>query len=147
MVNRFQKIKKKQLQATALQSIIKRNIKKIEIEKYESLSFNQKDVNIELNRYASNLDMDIEAFKNVIGKNGIKFSKIIDQVKTELLWNSLIFQLYKNQLVINNNEIEEQLKLIQEKKYTEEYLLSEIIIRSPSSENLESETRRIKKKN
>ena len=61
----FSEDKKKQLQVTALQSIIKRKIKKIEIEKYESLSFNQKDVKIELNKYANNLNMDIETFKNV----------------------------------------------------------------------------------
>ena len=35
---------KEQLQSGAIQSIIKRNIKKIEIEKYNSLTFNQPDV-------------------------------------------------------------------------------------------------------
>ena len=39
---------KEQLQSGAIQSIIRRNIKKIEIEKYNSLTFNQPDVEKEL---------------------------------------------------------------------------------------------------
>ena len=92
---------KEQLQSGAIQSVIKRNIKKIEIEKHNFLSFDQLDVNRELKRLSSSVLMDVDTFENTFVANGIPFSYVVDQVKTEILWNSLIFQLYKDRLVIN----------------------------------------------
>jgi len=137
---------KEQLQSGAIQSIIKRNIKKIEIEKYNSLTFNQPDVDKELKKLAGNLYMDLDTFENTFIANGIPFSNVIDQIQTELLWNSLIFELYKNRLVISLNEISEQLKAIQNKKEIEEYLISEIIIKPVPKDKLESTIKEIKNK-
>ena len=137
---------KEQLQSGAIQSIIKRNIKKIEIEKYNSLTFNQPDVDKELKKLAGNLYMDLDTFENTFIANGIPFSNVIDQIQIELLWNSLIFELYKDRLVISLDEIDEQLKSIHNKKEIEEYLISEIIIKPVSKDKLESTIKEIKNK-
>ena len=137
---------KEQLQSGAIQSIIKRNIKKIEIEKYNSLTFNQPDVDKELKKLAGNLYMDLDTFENTFIANGIPFSNVIDQIQIELLWNSLIFELYKDRLVISLDEIGEQLKSIQNKKEIEEYLISEIIIKQVPKDKLESTIKEIKNK-
>ena len=137
---------KEQLQSGAIQSIIKRNIKKIEIEKYNSLTFNQPDVDKELKKLAGNLYMDLDTFENTFIANGIPFSNVIDQIQIELLWNSLIFELYKDRLVISLDEISEQLKSIQNKKEIEEYLISEIIIKQVPKDKLESTIKEIKNK-
>ena len=137
---------KEQLQSGAIQSIIKRNIKKIEIEKYDSLTFNQPDVDKELKKLAGNLYMDLDTFENTFIANGIPFSNVIDQIQIELLWNSLIFELYKDRLVISLDEISEQLKSIQNKKEIEEYLISEIIIKPVPKDKLESTIKEIKNK-
>ena len=137
---------KEQLQSRAIQLIIKRNIKKIEIEKYNSLTFNQPDVDIGLKKLAGNLFMDLDTFENTFIANGIPFSNVIDQIQIELLWNSLIFELYKDRLVISIDEISEQLKSIQNKKEIEEYLISEIIIKPVPKDKLESTIKEIKNK-
>ncbi len=137
---------KEQLQSGAIQSIIKRNIKKIEIEKYNSLTFNQPDVDKGLKKLAGNLFMDLDTFENTFIANGIPFSNVIDQIQIELLWNSLIFELYKDRLVISLDEISEQLKSIQNKKEIEEYLISEIIIKPVPKDKLESTIKEIKNK-
>jgi len=137
---------KEQLQSRAIQLIIKRNIKKIEIEKYNSLTFNQPDVDKELKKLAGNLYMDLDTFENTFIANGIPFSNVIDQIQIELLWNSLIFELYKDRLVISLDEISEQLKSIQNKKEIEEYLISEIIIKPVPKDKLESTIKEIKNK-
>ena len=137
---------KEQLQSRAIQSIIKRNIKKIEIEKYNSLTFNQPDVDKGLKKLAGNLFMDLDTFENTFVANGIPFSNVIDQIQIELLWNSLIFELYKDRLVISLDEISEQLELIQNKKEIEEYLISEIIIKPVPKDKLESTIKEIKNK-
>ena len=74
--------------------------------------------------------MDLETLKNIFESNALDFSLIENQVKTELFWNSLIFALYKNRLSkLILDEIEEQLKLIENKEQLNEYLISEILIK------------------
>ena len=138
--------KAKQLESAAIKSTIKRNIKQIEIEKYDSLQFNQADLDIELNKLASNINMNLYTFKKILITNEIDFSNISNQIQTELLWNSLIFELYKDRLIISLDEIDEQLKSIQNKKEIEEYLISEIIIKPVPKDKLESTIKEIKNK-
>lgn len=135
-----------QIESAAIQSTIKRNIKQIEIEKYNYLKFNHADLNNELNQLASNINVNLDTLKNTFIANGINFSDVNNQIRTELLWNSLIFNLYKDRLSININEIDEQLKLIQNKKEMEEYLISEIIIKPVSKNKLQSKIKEIKNK-
>ena len=135
-----------QLELAAIQSTIKKTIKQIEIDKYNSLEFNQDDLNKELKQMASNIDMNLDTMRNTLIANGIDFAKLTNHIRIELLWNSLIFQLYKDRLNININEIDEQLKLIQNKKEMEEYLVSEIIIKPVSKDELQSKIKEIKNK-
>ena len=115
-----------QLENVAINSTIKRIVKQIEVEKYDNLRFNENDLYIELDQMAKNANLELDTLKNIFIANDIDFSNIKEQIRTELKWNSLIFQLYKDRLSVNVNEINEQLKLIQNKKEIEEYLISEI---------------------
>ena len=92
---------------------------------------------------ANRLNFDLDTLKNICASNELDFSLIENQIITELLWNSLIFQLYKDRLSINVDEIEEQLKLIQNKKELNEYLISEIIIKPVEKNNPESEIKEL----
>tara|TARA_Y100000590_G_C15723023_1_gene1014159 strand:+ start:953 stop:1888 length:936 start_codon:yes stop_codon:yes gene_type:complete len=132
-----------QLEAAAINVSIKRAIKKIEIEKYE-LSYSRSDLEKELDQLAKNVNMDLDTLKSTFVANNIEFSNLTDQVRVELLWNSLIFKLYKNRLLINPNEIEEQLKLVQENKEIEEYLISEMIIQPVEAGQIDNEIQKIK---
>ena len=134
---------KDQLDQAAIQSVIKRTIKKIEIEKYDSLRFNPKDVDRELEQLASNLNIDLDTLEQTLIANRINLSVINDQISTDLLWNSLIFLLYKDRLSINLNEIEDQLQMLDQNKEINEYLISEIIIKPISKENLEVKLKEI----
>ena len=49
----------------AVKSIIKRNIKEIEIDKNDFLQFSESDLNFHLNRLANNANMDLATFKNI----------------------------------------------------------------------------------
>jgi len=142
----FSEDQRKRLETTAIKTAIKRAIKKIEVEKYESLEINQADLNKELNKLAAGSNMDLDTLKSVFIANGIDFSNVVDQVRLELLWNGLMFELYKNRLSINIDEIDEQLKSIELEKQIKEYLLSEIIIKSVSKEKVESKIEEVKNK-
>ena len=135
--------KREELQKMAVKSTIERTIKEIEIKKNNFLEFNQKDLNIELERLASRINMNVETLRTVCESNELDFSMIKNQIKTELLWNSLIFLLYKNRLQVNNKEIEERLKIIQNKEEVREYLISEILLNFSDKDNLEEETKKL----
>ena len=134
---------KDQLDQSAIQSIIKRTIKKIEIEKYDSLRFNPKDVDDELEQLASNLNIDLGTLEQTLIANRINLSVINDQISTDLLWNSLIFLLYKDRLSINLDEIVDELQMLDQNKEINEYLISEIIIKPILKENLEVKLKEI----
>ena len=138
--------KREQLHEVAVKSVVKRNIKLIEIERYNFQRYNEEDFQKELLRLASNLYIDVETLKNICASNDLDFSIIEDQIKVELHWNTLIFELYKDSLQINPEQIEERLKLFQEKKKVQEYLISEIVIDKVPESEIELKMDEIKNK-
>ena len=138
--------KRDRLHELAVKSIIKRTVKKKELERNNFFKLNDQDLEKELTNLASNLYLDLDTLKNICQSNELDFSIIEDQVKTELYWNSLIFKIYKHNLKINQTEIEDQLKTIHNKKELEEYLISEIVIEKVTSDKLDSEIEKLKNK-
>ena len=136
--------KRDKLHKLAVQSTVKRTIKNIELERNNFYQINEDDVEKELTRLASNIFIDLDTLRNICETNNLDFSKIEDQVKVELYWNSLIFEIYKHNLNINQTEIEDKLKLAQNKKKIEEYLISEIVISQEKSDTLDSIINKIK---
>jgi peptidyl-prolyl cis-trans isomerase SurA len=92
--------------------------------------------------------LDLNTLKDAFITNEIDFSHVVEQMKTELLWNTLIFEIYKNRITINKDEIDDQLSKFQNqnKEKIEEYLISEIVIRSVEKDKIESEIKRLKDK-
>jgi len=138
--------KRTELQQMAIKSTIERAVKEIEVSKNEYLTYDKKDFNLELNRLASRINMDLDTLKNICKSNNLDFEIIKDQIKTELLWNSLIFNIYKNRLSINVEEIEEQLKTKQNRKEFNKYLLSEIVIQPVETDGIPERINEIKSK-
>ncbi len=141
----FEEEKRETIQNNAIQSLINRNIKLIEVEKHKSLTFNPDDLNKEILKYSNSLNLDIETFKSIFIANEINFEDVVENVKIELLWNSLIFNIYSDRLSINFDDINDQLKLYQSKEIYE-YLVSEIIVEKVEKINLNSKIDEITKR-
>jgi len=138
--------KRDQLHELAVRSAVKRTIKSIELERNNFFKLNEEDLQKQLLRLASDLFMDIDTLKNLCESNELDFSKIEDQIKTELYWNSLIFEMYKHNLNINQEEIEDRLRLSQNKNQITEYLISEIVITKVENDKLDLEIKELKNK-
>jgi len=138
--------KRDQLHKLAVKSTVKRTIKKIEIERNNFFKFNEEDLQKELARLANNLFMDVDTLKNLCESNELDFSKIEDQIKTELYWNSLIFEIYKHNLSINQEEIEDRLRLNQNMNKINEYLISEIVISKVENDKMDIKIQELKNK-
>ena len=105
----------------AIKSLIKNSIKKSEINKYKIENFNKED----LENYISNIDKKFAdnpiCLKEIFKENNINYEVFIEKFKTELLWNTLIYSIYKNQININVIDIEneiEQVTSLDKEKYT-----------------------------
>ena len=142
----FSEDMREELEQAAINATIQRAIKQIEVEKYESLTVNENDIGKELNKIASSLNMDLDTLKSIFIANGIEFSNVENQIRIELLWNGMVFELYKDRLHINIDEIDEQLRLVNNKKKIKEYLLSEIIVKSVPAEEVEFKIEEVKNK-
>lgn len=138
--------KKDKLNQLAVKSTVERKIKEIEIEKYDFLKYSSEDLKKELNKYANRINVDLDTLKNICESNELDFSLIEDQIRIELVWNSLIFHLYRDRLKLNADEIEEQLKLLENKDDSYEFLISEIIINMPDESNVKLEIDNVKEK-
>ena len=139
----FSEERRKELESTAIKATIQRNIKKIEIEKFPNLSFSNADVKKELEIIAKRINMSLDIFVKIFDENKIDINILKDRIETELLWNSLIFNIYKNILTIDENEINEQITLYKNKPNISEFLLSEIIFDLTNRENFKSESEKI----
>ena len=134
---------KKQIKDLAVQSLVKRSIKKSEIERLKITQFNKKDVNFQISNISKNLGLEKEDFKIFLQQNNIKYEDISERFEIDLKWNSAIFKLYKNKITLNTIEIEDKINSEVEKvKLSKSVLLSEIQV-NVSSENLENTTKNV----
>ena len=125
-----------EIKSIALKSLMRKVIKKNEIEKFKITNYNKVDLEKRLTGIASNLNTDINGLKKIFKTNKINYENFVERFRVELLWNSLIFSLYKNQISVNMIQIENELEIkLKEENITKEYKLSEIEV-SSKNENL-----------
>ena len=112
---------------SALNALKNYYLKKNEVEKYNEDRFNRNDLDNYLIKISNALNIKKSELKTFFKENDLNYELFEDRYKTNLLWNSVIFSLYKNQININmievNNELE---KLMNMENKIKEYNISEI---------------------
>ena len=104
----------------AKNSLQKEIIKKIKLEKiYE---FNKK--NDAVNLMVSNLYKDLglnskEEFESYLKNLGLKFEDVYKKIEIETVWNQMIYEKYKEKVIINEKILKEQ--IFQYKKKIEKF--------------------------
>ena len=133
------KLNKEKISELAKNSLINEIIKKEEINKM--LDFNQENpfVNEYLKDAYTRLNYDNENnFKNFLEQRKIyTLEEIKKKIKTEVLWNELIYLKYGNQVKIDKIKISNKINEIKSET-KKEYLLSEIVFEKKKGEDLKS---------
>ena len=111
----------------AIRSLINSSIKKNEVNKYKVDTYSKDDLNNYINNIAKKFSTDVKGLKEIFKKNSLNYNTFVLKHQTELLWNSLIFSIYKNQININIIEVENEVAKILRTDVIE-YNLSEITI-------------------
>ena len=116
----------------AIKNLINKSIKRNEINKYEIKHYNKKDLRNYIDDVAKNFNTNTKGLKEIFIKYGVNYDSFVEKYEIELLWNTLIFNIYKNQININIIEVENEVQKMLSVE-TVEYNLSEIKI--PNSDN------------
>ena len=94
----------------AIKRLINKLIKKNEIKKFEIEDYSQADLKNYTKRIAKSLDTNENGLKEIFKKYSINYDTFIENYKTELLWNTLIFKIYGNQINVNVIDVENEVK-------------------------------------
>ena len=120
---------KETVKSVAVQGLITRKIKEIEIEKFKIKNYNKKDLERLIARTSKNLGTNESGLEQLLIQKNLKLENLKERFKIDLKWNTLIFQLYNNKIVLNTNELENKIRAEIEKVSEEKmFLLSEIEI-------------------
>ncbi len=134
---------KEEIKNIAVQSLIKRAIKKNEIERLKIDQYNPKDLNSQVDNIAGNLGLDKEDLKIFLKQKNLRYEDMVKSFEIDLKWNTAIFRLYKNKISLNTIEIENKINSELEKiKLNKSLLLSEVQV-NLSNEGLEATANKI----
>ena len=104
----------------AVKNLINKTIKKSEINKYQVKDYNKKDLQNYIDNIAKNLNTNQSGLRELFKKYTIDYEIFVESFKTELLWNTLIFKIYKDQTNINIVEIDNEIEKIKQNKSEQE---------------------------
>jgi len=131
--NEYQKLEKNKIFNFAKSSLIREKIKEIELKKYFELGVRDFFLNDKIEELYQSLGFSsLEEFQFYLDKFDLTIDVITRKIEIELKWNKLIFDKYKDQVIINKDVFRK--KIIEESKDRYVYNISELII-SYESEN------------
>ena len=133
--NKIDNSNKEQIKNIAAKSLIKRKIKEIEINKYGIKNYNKSDLEELIKKTSINLGTNEDGLRKIMNSNSVDFEYLKRKFEIDLKWNTLIFELYKNKVVLNMSEVEEKINSeIQKIDANRELLLYEIVVNLPEGD-------------
>ncbi len=135
--NDYQKLEKNKIYNFAKSSVIREKIKEIELKKYFKLGVQDSFLNNRIGEIYKNLGFsNSEDFQKYLSQFELGIEDIAKKIEIELMWNKLIYDKYKNQIIIKKEILKK--KIIDDSKNRNMYNLSELIFTS-KSENEDNE--------
>ena len=131
-----------ELKKIAVDSLIKDKIKITALANYDNIIINDEIINNQIIQSTQNIGFrSIKDFKTYLEFEKYEFEEFKKKILLELQWNQLVYQFYRNQIVIDKKKIDEKLKiLIAEQKKDVEYLIYEIFIENSAIKELDEES-------
>ena len=103
------------IKTLSLKRLIDLKIKKSEIKKY-NLNINESAIQSHMQRISQDLSIDPSNLKNFFKSSMISYDQYKDEVETEFLWQRLIAQIYSSKISVSEDQIEKEIKELQNKK-------------------------------
>ena len=142
--NDFKEVNKEKALLIAKESIIKEKIKKKEIEKYYDLEEESDNLENVIKSFYKNLGLNNKKeFIKYIEKYGLTYREIKQKIKIETTWNQLIYTKYNEQVKIDLEKLRK--KILKQKENQNSYLLSEILFKNETNEDVNKKYESIKR--
>ena len=140
-VGQFKNLNDQESRKIAVDSLIKDKIKISALANYDNIIIKDELINNQIIQSTQNIGFkSIEDFKTYLEFEKYEFDEFKKKILLELKWNQLVYQFYKNQIVIDKEKIDKKLKtLITEQEKREEYLIYEIFIEGVKIKKLNKE--------
>jgi parvulin-like peptidyl-prolyl isomerase len=116
----------KEVKPIAIKYLIDNKIKRIEVSRYKIKDYSKQDLESYIISIAKNFDTEVNGLKQIFKDMDLDYASLVENHKTELLWNSLIYIIYNKQITINESDIEKELTTVDNKSSNREFKLSEI---------------------
>ena len=102
----------------AIKNLISKSIKRGEIKKYQIQNYSKKDLKNYIENTAKKLNTNNLKIK--FKQFGVSYEEFVKNYETELLWNTLIFELYRNQTNINIMDVDREVEKRKKNKNVDE---------------------------
>jgi parvulin-like peptidyl-prolyl isomerase len=144
-VGQIKKIDNQESKKIAIDSLIKDKIKIIALSNYNNIIIKDELVNNQIIKTSRNIGFrSIEDFMTFLKFEEYEFDEFKKKILLELKWNQLVYQFYKNQIIIDKEKIDKELKiLIAEQEKNMEYLVYEIFIEDAAIKELNKKSEEI----
>ena len=144
-VGKFKSLNPQENRKIAIDSLIKDKIKSNVLSTYKNVRINDEMLaNQIVNTIRSIGFRSIEDFKKYLEYEGYKFEEFEKKVMLEMKWNQLIYQFYKNQIVVDKEKIDKKLKdIISNQETVNEYLVHEIFVENSKIRKKDNKTEEI----
>ena len=106
----LQNLENETLAKIAKESLIRENIKKVELLKYYNLGQKNNFFDNAITQIYKNLGFEsLEGFKNYLNDEKLKYKNVYMKIEIESLWNQLIYSKYNERLIINKKDLEREI--------------------------------------
>ena len=141
-VGQIKKLDDQESKKIAIDSLIKDKIKITALSNYNNIIIKDELLNNQIIKTSRNIGFrSLEDFTTFLKFQEYELDEFKKKILLELKWNQLVYQFYKNQIVIDKKKIDEKLKiLIAEQKKDVEYLVYEIFIENSAIKELDEES-------
>ena len=129
----------KQIKEISKNSLIREKIKKNEILKYYKINYEDPDLTkLVINIYKRlNIEDEVE-FKTYLSKFDLNINAVIKKIAVEKVWNKMIFDKFKDQVIVDELKIKKNLeKKLDKSEIQTSYLISEILFQAKNEKEFE----------
>ena len=142
--NQLKNLGKERITIIAKESLIREKIKKNELSKF----FKLKQENPYLDEIIKNFYLKLnlnspDEFQNYLDNYGLTVQEIKEKMEVENLWNQMIYDRFRNQVVINEEKLKAKISKEEKLNMQTSYLLSEILFEKEKDKKIDETIKNI----
>jgi len=150
-LGQIKKLDDQESKKVAIDSLVKDKIKITALSNYKNIIIKDEMLNNQIIKTSQKIGFrSFEDFVTFLKFQEYELDEFKKKILLELKWNQLVYQFYKNQIIIDKEKIDEKLKILiaeQKKNVNVEYLVYEIFIENAAIKELNKKSEEISTEN